>query len=277
MIHEILPHHFDNSFRPCSVPEPDNFILIFSGNSVLLKDGGDEPELPIFDDIHLLVGTSVFIYLFRVDNNPCFLANVEIDIPPSGFRFTDIGFFRTTQRAETAWICLAGIHLRDWYQANQYCGVCGSSTRHSESERALVCSACNRSVYPRISPAVIVAIVCGDHILLARGTGFSTGRYSLVAGYVDVGETPEETVHREVKEELGIAVSNIRYYKSQPWPLSGSLMLGYVAEADINQPLQTDPNEIAEAAWFRRGHLPPHSLSLSIAGEMIEKFEKGEL
>jgi len=96
----------------------------------------------------------------------------------------------------------------------------------------------------------------------------------LIAGYVDIGESLEETVVREVKEEIGIDVKNIRYYKSQPWPFSGSMMIGYWAEADDLQPLRLDENEISEAGWYSRGNLPNHPVNISIAGEMIELFEK---
>ncbi len=99
----------------------------------------------------------------------------------------------------------------------------------------------------------------------------------MIAGYVDNGETLEQTVEREVAEEIGLKVKNIRYYKSQPWPLSGSMMIGFIAEADENEPIKIDEKEVSEAAWFHRENLPPYSPSMSIAGEMIEKFERGEL
>ena len=123
----------------------------------------------------------------------------------------------------------------------------------------------------------IIAIVCNDKLLLARNANFRGNWYSLIAGYADVGESLEETLAREVKEEVGLDVSNIRYYKSQPWPLSGSMMIGFIAEADDQQPITIDNKEIVEAAWFTRGNLPNHPPTLSIAGEMIEKFENGEL
>jgi NAD+ diphosphatase len=165
----------------------------------------------------------------------------------------------------------------NWYSQNKFCGKCGAKTNSKPDERAIICPVCNTIVFPKISPAVIVAIICDNKILLARNSDFHGDWYSLIAGYADVGESLEETLVREVKEEVGLDIKNIRYYKSQPWPLSGSMMIGFIAEADETQPICIDRKEIAEAAWFTRGHLPKHSSNLSIAGEMIEKFEKGEL
>ena len=122
-----------------------------------------------------------------------------------------------------------------------------------------------------------MAILCKDKILLAHNANFEEKRYSLVAGYADVGESLEETVMREVKEEVGLEVKNIRYYKSQPWAFSGSLMIGFTAEAEDNQAISPDMVEITDASWFSRDNLPNHPPKVSIAGEMIEKFEKGEL
>jgi len=191
--------------------------------------------------------------------------------------YKEINFFRLAKQQEIAWVTIAGFHLRNWYADNRFCGKCGSRTEHKHDERALICPVCGAVVYPKISPAIIVAIISNDKLLLARNTNFPGAWYSLIAGYADVGESLEETLRREVMEEVGLDVKSIRYYKSQPWPLSGSMMIGFVAEADEDQPIQIDHNEIAEAAWFSRGNLPNHSSTISIAGEMIEKFERGEL
>jgi NAD+ diphosphatase len=123
------------------------------------------------------------------------------------------------------------LHLKNWYEDHRYCGKCGSKTYHKADERALVCPDCGHLMFPKISPAIIVAIISGDRILLARNASFRDGFFSLVAGYTDVGET----IAREVREEVGLTISNVRYYKSQPWAFSCSLMLGFIAEADDSQ------------------------------------------
>jgi NAD+ diphosphatase len=164
-----------------------------------------------------------------------------------------------------------------WYAHNKFCGKCGGLTVLKNDERAISCPSCQTTIYPKISPAIIVAIFSNDKILLARGVNFRDGFYSLVAGYVDIGESIEDAVVREVKEEVGLDIKNIRYYKSQPWPFSGSMMIGFIAEADDTQPIRIDEREIIDAAWFSHTNLPNHPQNRSIAGEIIEKFVKGEL
>ncbi|HEX2959410.1 MAG TPA: NAD(+) diphosphatase, partial [Chitinispirillaceae bacterium] len=181
------------------------------------------------------------------------------------------------KQKEIAWAGLVGYDLMNWYSKNDYCGKCGTKTRHKTDERAIECPSCNTLVFPKISPAIIVAILCKDKILLARNSNFPAAWYSLIAGYADVGESLEETVRREVREEVGIDVRNIRYYKSQPWPLTGSMMVGFIAEADDTQPISVDTKEIVEASWFTRGNLPSHPPELSISGELIGMFDRGEL
>ena len=216
-------------------------------------------------------------FLFTYDTVPCFLLNTLNPETDSSIVIKELSFFRTTQQPELAWVAMAGSHLRSWYVQNKYCGTCGSPTVHKTDERALMCTSCNNVIYPKNSPAKIVAITCNDKILLARGSHSPVAWYSLIAGYVDIGETLEETVRREVREEVGIQVTDIRYYTSHPWPLSGSMMIGFTAHADDSQPITLDGKEIAEAKWFTRGNLPNRSLSLSIAGEMIDNFENNLL
>lgn len=277
MIQDIHPHRFSNLYLSNQAINETDYIFHYQGNTILLKTKGDEMLLPQKKDFPEISGETDFVFLFSLDEVPCFLVWDEMKVDESQMAFTEISFFRSTTQREIGWVSLVGLHLRNWYQQNRFCGTCGTRTQRKSDERAVVCPACNTVVYPKISPAMIVAILSNDKILLARNSNFVGGWYSLVAGYVDVGETLEETVRREVKEEVGLDVWNIRYYKSQPWELSGSMMIGFIAEADENQPICIDEKEITAAAWFTRENLPNHPLNISIAGEMIEKFERGEL
>ncbi|WP_199898746.1 NAD(+) diphosphatase [Prolixibacter bellariivorans] len=277
MIQDIFPHRFNNQYI-ANLPIGENdFVLHYHDNSLLMKTDGEALELPRKSDFPEITKRTESTFLFTLDDVPCFLVWDDLKVDYSLFTYQEISFFRTIEQPEIAWVSIAGFHLMNWYTQNRFCGKCGSRTEHKSNERAVVCPNCHITVYPKISPAIIVAIVSGDKLLLARNANFRGNWFSLVAGYVDVGETLEEALAREVKEEVGLDVTNIQYYKSQPWPLSGSMMIGFVAEADEHQPIRVDGNEIAEAAWFSRGHLPNHSSTISIAGEMIAQFEKGEL
>lgn len=277
MIQDIYPHRFDNQFLEIKNISDDDFIFHFVDNFLLLKTKGEEFELPQRKDFPEFPDDVEGIFLFTLNDVPCFLIQEKQKVSKPEFVYEDINFFRTIKNRELAWASIVGLQLNTWYAQNNYCGRCGTATKHKTSERALVCPNCNLTVYPKVSPAVIVAIICKDKLLLAQGTNFRDGWYSLVAGYTDIGESLEETLVREVKEEVGLDIWNIRYYKSQPWPLSGSMMIAYIANADDKQPIKIDQNEIAHAAWYSRGNLPDHPTTISIAGEMIEMFERGEL
>ncbi len=277
MIQDISPHRFNNHYQANKKIEENNFILHYNGNSLLLKINGAELEIPRKKDFPEITDETENIFLFTFNEVPCFLIGANLKEEKPNFIYKKISFYRTTPQQEIAWISMVGLHLMNWYSQNKFCGKCGTRTKHKPDERAIICPDCNSIVFPKISPAIIATIICKNKILLARSSTISGSWYSLVAGFVDIGETLEETLRREVKEEVGLDIKNIRYYKSQPWPLSGSMMIGFVAEADENQLITIDHQEIAEAAWFRRGNLPEHSLNLSIAGEMIEEFDKGEL
>lgn len=277
MIQEIFPHRFNNQYLADKNIGEKDYILHYNGNSLLLKSSGNEFEIPQKKDFSEISEKTESTFLCILDDVPYFLIWDDLKAAEPRLVFKGINFFRTIKRQEIAWISIVGFHLMNWYTQNKFCGKCGTRTQHKSDERAVICPDCNSTVFPNIAPAIIVAIICNNNILLARDTKFSGNWYSLIAGYVDVGESLEETVIREVKEEVGLEIKNIRYYKSQPWPLSGSMMVGFIAEANENQSISIDHKEIAEAAWFGKGNLPKHPTNLSIAGEMIERFEKGEL
>lgn len=277
MIQDIYPHRFNNLFLPNENIGEKDYIFHFQGNSLLLKTNVELFEIPRKEDFPEISDKTEKTFLFTLDEVSCFLVWALPEEKRINFVYREISFFRTIKHPEIAWISMVAFHLMNWYTQNRFCGKCGTATRHRSDERALICPACNTVIYPKISPAIIVAIICKDKILLARNSNFPGQWFSLVAGYADIGESLEETLKREVKEEVGLDVTNIRYYRSQPWPLSGSMMIGFIAEADENQAIAVDPAEISEAAWFSRGNLPDHPSTISISGEMIEKFEKGEL
>ncbi|MBK8808125.1 MAG: NAD(+) diphosphatase [Bacteroidales bacterium] len=277
MINEIFPHKIKIELSKKGQIEDQDYILIFKDNSLLLKRDKegclDFPQKKDFSDKDL---PSKYTYLFNIDNTACFYMWNFTKLESNEFFYKDIQEFRYLSPQHIAWTGIVAFQLIKWYLGNVYCGTCGSENEEKNDERALVCKNCKTIQYPKISPAIIVAIKNEDKILLARNSNIPEGRHSILAGYIDVGETIEETIIREVKEEVGLEVKNLKYYKSQPWPFSGSLMIGFFVEVFGDATIKIDNKEIEHADWYSRGTLPNHSASLSIAGEMIELFESGE-
>lgn len=272
MLNEIGPAILDNKYLHDQEIGEEDFLLCYGDNQLLLKRSGDDYEIPRRRDF--IEPIEAPVYLFSINSNRCF-GFIESPVNHPSYEYHDIFVLRNLKSREFAWIGSVGYQLMTWHQNNKYCGKCGSKTELKKDERATVCPQCNLAIYPKISPAVIVAITCNDKILLAKGKHYRGDFYALIAGYVDVGESIEETVVREVKEEIGLDIRNLKYYKSQPWPFSASLMLGFTAEADDTQPIVIDEEEIGEAGWFERGNLPTHASAISISGDLIEAFEKG--
>ncbi|GLQ32674.1 NAD(+) diphosphatase [Litoribrevibacter albus] len=160
--------------------------------------------------------------------------------------------------------------LLDWHENHRFCGRCGGKTEQVPQEYSFKCSDCSLYFYPRISPCVIVLIKRGDHCLLAKGAHRSANFYSTLAGFMEPGETPEQAVKREVWEETGIKVKNVRYFGSQSWPFPSQLMLGYIADYRDGD-ITINPDEIEDAQWFHFDELPTHPPITSIAGRLIEE------
>ncbi len=268
MIQDIAPHRFDNSYHP-GLPRPQDIALCFSDQGVLLKKG----TLPRFADLPQAALQSE--RLFCIDDTAFFLASTQQ--PHGEFSWQPTRVFRSLQPAWMAFGGITGCQLWRWEQSRQYCGRCGAKTEHSQSERALFCPACGLIEYPKISPAIIVAISDGDKLLMARNVGSHSGSYALIAGFVEVGESFEQTVRREAMEEVGIRIKNIRYYKSQPWGFSDTVMIGFTAQLDGSPDLTLQESEIADAKWVPRSEIPPADSRLSVGGELIENFRLGRI
>jgi NAD+ diphosphatase len=210
----------------------------------------------------------------RLDGRGCWAAELPPDTEsPEGFEFRGLrslfsgmseDFFRMAGRAK---------QIVNWNATHRFCGRCGGKTEAVAEELAKKCARCGLLHYPRLSPAIIVLVRDGNRMLLARSPGFPEGMYSVLAGFVEPGESIEETIRREVLEEVGIEVENPRYFGSQPWPFPNSLMIGFTADYAGGE-LEIDRNEIEDAGWYdpARQELPPLPPKVSIARAMIEDF-----
>ncbi len=210
-------------------------------------------------------------YLGRYEGRPCYAVDVAEDTAPDGMDFKDLRQVYGSLDEDLFVLGGRAVQIVEWDRNHQYCGRCGSKTYTKDNERAKACRECKLMNFPRLSPAVIMAVEKGDKLLLARSAHFPTGLYSVLAGFVEPGETIEECVVREVREEVGITVGKVRYVASQPWPFPNSLMLGFSAEYLAGE-IQPDPVEIAEAGWFSADALPSIPGRISIARRLIDRF-----
>jgi NAD+ diphosphatase len=211
-------------------------------------------------------------YLGTLDGRPCYAAEIagdklkEADLAPRDLRSL---FGKLDENL--IWAAGRANQLVNWNQIHQYCGSCGEPTEFKADERAKICPQCGLTNYPRLSPAVIVAVLKNDRILLGRNKRFKLPFYSVLAGFVEPGETLEACVQREIREEVGITVKNIRYFGSQPWPFPDSLMIAFTADYASGS-ICLDGSEIMDAAWFKKDNLPKIPPRISIARQLIEWF-----
>jgi len=276
MIQEIAPHQFDNEFSHRREPETEDLVLCYRAREALIREEGPEFFFPTVGELGAADPrkTEELIYLFAVDGQSYFLLQDPVEL--AGYRYVSIMDFRERQPEWRSFAGITGSQLYRWLLDNRYCGRCGAEMEFSDHERAFCCAGCDNTVYPKISPAVIVAVTDGDRILMSRYAGGNYRRYALLAGFAEIGETLEETVKREVMEEVGLKVRNIRYFGCQPWSFSDSLLVGFTAELDGSDAITRDETELAEACWFDRGNIPETSSLISLTSTMIEAFRSCE-
>lgn len=292
MLQEIAPHSFHVEYRDEEVKEQD-ILLCYRHNEILLKKtAAGEICLPAVREICRAgaflqkadAGKAAVLekmpeeihgqYLFAIDAVKFFGLKKDTIEEFGDYHYEPV---RSLRRAEPMWAAFAaitGFQLWSWYGKNQFCGSCGHFLVHSKTERAMCCPHCRNIVYPAIAPSVIVAVTNGNRLLLTRYQKSHSAyrNYALIAGYIETGETAEDTVRREVMEEVGLTVKNIHYYKSQPWSLSGALLLGFFCEVDGDDTISREEEELEEAVWVERDRLPDRSGDISLTSEMMEQF-----
>lgn len=257
------------------VPEV-SFWLACQGSNVLVAGESNDLSVPFVEDLASLgLPVGVSHILGFVDGHACRAVGVPIGTPaPDGFRFD--GLRSLFDGISYAFFALAAraLEVLEWDESHRFCGRCGAATRLRSGERARECLVCGGLSYPRISPAVIVAVRRGDRILLARAARFPPGLYSVLAGYVEPGETLEECVHREVREETGIEVTNLKYFASQPWPFPHSLMIAFTADHAAGE-IVVDGAELKDAGWYPADSLPRIPGRMTVARRLIDWFLEG--
>lgn len=273
MLQDIFPKQYHVEFT-WKEPTAEDLCFVFRGYKALECLEGDHLRLPTYGEIE--PWAEKFVYLFRVDEKEYFLVWLKEETLPEGYGWHIMREEREKKSKELLFAESTAHHLDIWYQANRFCGHCGTPTQHDHQERMLRCPKCGEMIFPKICPAVIIAVTDGDRILMIPFQRGAYKGYGLIAGFVEIGETAEETVHREVMEEVGLRVKDIRYYGSQPWGLVGNLSLGYYARLDGDDAIHLDGKELAEAHWYRREDIDLAPDDYSLTNDMIQAFLRGD-
>jgi NAD+ diphosphatase len=240
-------------------------LLVYAGSSSV-----QVPYLQSFSELGL--STLREHYLGELDHHPCYSVEVpEETEAPGGMAFEGLRQVYGRLDEDLFWIATRAVQIVDWDRTHRFCGRCGAPMEVKATERAKLCPRCGLHHFPRLAPAIIVLVERGDALLLARSRHFTTGMYSVIAGFVEPGETLEEAVVREVREETGISIRDIKYFGSQPWPFPHSLMIGFTATYEGGE-LALEDSEIEDAGWFTRDNLPPLPGKISIARKLIDGF-----
>ncbi len=255
--------------------KPGDLYFTYFNGSILVKKEENIINIPILDEIKQLnIKYESEFFLGELKGQNCFGIEIslEFDLPKN---YELIQLYEIGQLLDEQVFLAAGRanQLLNWEKTNRFCGRCGSKTENKKGEIAKMCPNCNHVMYPVICPAIIVAVTKGDKILLAHNSNFKNGVYSLIAGFVEAGEDLQSTVKREVFEEVGIKIKNIKPFMSSPWPFPNSLMLGFFAEYESGE-IKVDGNEIEHADWFTKDSFPNLPKKFSLARKIIDEFIK---
>ena len=315
MIQDILPKQLYNQYAEYQPREEDTVFIFQGSTTLAKQEGdtfvfptygqikehiqGAGRNALLHEDAKIYDMTGIqykCIYLFAIDDQRFFLGQ-KVEKRPDvgsfkgdesddqihdeqvsfldGYAFAGVNSFRRITPQHMAFAVITAYHLYGWYRDNMFCGRCGRPMEHDGHQRMMRCYECGNMVFPKICPVVIVAITDGDRIVMTKYAGGNYRNYALVAGFGEIGETIEETVHREVMEEVGLKVKNLKYYKSQPWGLSGSLLFGFFCELDGDDTIKLQEEELSVGEWMHASEMDeiqPDGVSLT--REMMLKFKE---
>lgn len=269
MFQDIFPHVYHNEFLPRPARGSD-VILCFSWQGLFCRVEDQALILPTLAQLGTAFAGAW--YAFTIDQTGYFLHEGPPPQAADGWDWIATRGLRDCRADQQLFAMAAAESLWRWYQGTRFCGRCGGEMVHGQSERSQVCPRCGNTVYPKICPAVIAAVYDGDRLVLTRYRGRPFTKYALIAGFNEIGESIEDTVRREVREEVGLEVKNLRFYKSQPWVFTDSLLMGFFAQLDGSDRITVQEDELSEARWFRRADIPADHSAISLTGEMIEYF-----
>jgi NAD+ diphosphatase len=264
---------FISGIVPPSERREPAYWFAFQKSKLLVYPGSDSVSIPClvdFSELGLIASSQH--YLGHLDGRDCYAVElVEGPTLPPGMTLEGLRQVYGRLDETLFWVATRAVQIVDWDRTHQFCGRCGTPLRTKTTERAKECPSCGQLHFPRLAPAIIVLVEREHKLLLARSRHFLPEMYSVLAGFVEPGESLEEAVVREVKEEVGIDVKDIKYFGSQPWPFPHSLMIGFTATYAGGQ-INLDDSEIEDAGWFTADHLPQIPGEISIARKLIDWF-----
>lgn len=274
MIQEISPkqYHVEYDIR---APKDSGRCFLFRGRDILERLQGDKLILPTYGELQGKIGECR--YLFCIDQEEYYLTTLkDPDTLPQGYGWWNLRESRAKKDRDLHFAETTAYHLSVWYRDNRFCGRCGQETQPDTKERMLRCPHCGNMIYPKIAPAVIVALTHKGKILMTRYQGRAYKGYALIAGFNEIGETAEDTVRREVMEEVGLHVKDIRYYGSQPWGMDSNLLMGFFARLDGTEEIHMDRQELSQAGWYCREEIDLEPDGYSLTNHMIQAFRRGD-
>lgn len=282
MIQDLNGLHLDNQYQNVK-PRKEDFIISLRDGMVMLSGEHDEIHFPTWGEVAQQGGERAedndeakkviedTVYGFSIDGEKYFLSwNQELE----GYRYEKLAYLRKGGPKKNLYAGLLARQIGRFYEALVYCGKCGHPMEHSDHERMMLCPHCGNHEYPKICPCVIVGIVHDGKILVSQYRNGFTDHYALIAGFAEVGETIEECVHREVYEETQLHVKNLKFYKSQPWPFSDSLLFGFFCELDGDDHIVIEEDELAMAKWAAPEDIYESFNDYSLTNEMLCKFRE---
>lgn len=305
MIQDIGEGRYHNEYRPVPPVQQDR-VLFYRGRELFAKCNDSEISFLTYGELigkfpslagketYLFCLDGVNYYLYRdaqkiqvtseqeqghhfCDDQTGVLAEHSLISALSSFEaytWIKIETLRTVSPREAAFAGVTGFQLYGWYAARRFCPRCGQPLVHDSKERMMKCPSCGQTEYPKICPAVIVAVTDGDRLLMTKYAGRAHKNYALIAGFAEIGESIEETVQREVMEEVGLKVKNLRFYRSQPWSFTDTLLMGFFAELDGESRIRLDETELSEGKWCTREEIPDDD-GISLTREMMHQFKYG--
>ena len=282
MIQDILPYVFHNEYAE-HTPGAEDIVFLFKGKSVLSKKDDEgyywyptvaEFGEPLPDLQYLFDISGRHFFLHRADDPDVFTKHLP------GYAFHTAIDVSDKKHMASAFAAMTALHLHTWYERNQFCGKCGSGMHleHDKNERMLRCPECGNMIFPTIAPAVIIGVIWEEKLLMTKYSGRDYDGWALMAGFCEIGESVEDTVHREALEEAGVHVKNLRYTASQPWGFDSNLLMGFFCDVDGDPTIHMDESELAVAVWVDRADIPDiGNDNISLTRYMIDLFKNGEV